>query len=160
MKKGFLALGVAIGTVAFAYTAAAAQGVKKGRWSMTMTVRAEGMEEEAAAAMKEMDAMPPEEKAMMQHMMGSMGMTTTPSQCLTDEKPVPLQEGQEDCQATHAQTGDTVNFTVVCPEGTSSGQVTYRNDSMQGTIQATQMQRGQPSTATIDISGHYEGPCE
>ena len=80
---------------------AQAQGIKEGQWSMSMTTQMEGMDDEAAEAMEAMKNMSPEEKAMMEQMMGSMGMaammgagrmTTTLSTCITNDDPVPQAE--------------------------------------------------------------------
>ena len=168
MKKGMLALGASIAVVVFAYTARAAQGIKEGQWSMTMVIQADGMGDEAAKAMKEMEKMSPEDRTMMQQMMGGMnigvrgqgmGMTTKFSQCMTNDNPVPKRDGQNNCQETHSIHGNTVQFDVACPDSKSSGHVTYKNDSMKGTIKTTQTERGKETNVTIDISGQYEGPC-
>ena len=135
---------------------------------MTMVIQADGMGDEAAKAMKEMEKMSPEDRAMMQHMMGGMnigvrsqgmGMTMKSSQCLTNDHPVPKRDNQNNCQETHSINGNTVQFDIVCPDSNSSGQVTYQNDSMKGTIKTTQTEHGKATNATIDISGQYEGPC-
>ena len=168
MKNGMLVLAASIAVVLCAHTARAAQGIKEGQWSMTMTIQADGMGDEAAKAMKDMEQMPPEDRAMMQQMMGGMkmgvgaqgmGMAMTSSQCITNDNPVPKRDEQNDCQETHSINGNTVQFDVVCPDSTSSGQVTYKNDSMKGTIKTAQTERGQATNVTIDISGQYEGPC-
>ena len=168
MKKGMLVLGASIAMAVFAYTARAAQGIKEGQWSMTMVIQADGMGDEAAKAMKEMEKMSPEDRATMQQMMGGMnigvrgqgmGMTMKSSQCITNDNPVPKRDEQKDCQETHSINGNTVQFDVVCPDSRSSGQVTYKNDSMKGTIKTAQTERGQATNVTIDISGQYEGPC-
>lgn len=166
MKKSFWVLGVVIATALFACTAKAAQGIKEGQWAMSMTVQAEGMGDEAAKAMKEMENMPPEQKAMMQQMMHGMsvgasgqGMTIKSSQCITNDKPVPTRSDQKNCQETHSRKGNAISFEVVCPDSKSAGQVTYQNDSMKGTIKTTKTERGKPTDTTVDISGQYEGPC-
>ena len=168
MKKGMLVLGASIVVVVFAYTARAAQGIKEGQWSITTVIQVDGMGDEAAKATKEMEKMSPEDRAMMQQMMGGMnvgvrgqgmGMTTKSSQCITNDNPVPRWDEQKDCQETHSINGNTVQFDVACPDSKSSGQVTYKNDSMKGTIKTTQTERGKATNITIDISGQYEGPC-
>ena len=168
MKQGMLVLGASLAVVVCANTARAAQGIKEGQWAMTMTIQADGMGDEAAQAMKEMETMSPEDRAMMQQMMGGMkmgggaqgaGMTVQSSQCMTNDNPVPKRDEQKDCQETHSINGTTVQFNVVCPDSTSNGHVTYTNDSMKGAITTTHTERGKATTATLDISGQYEGPC-
>ena len=148
--------------------AAQAAGIKEGKWSMTTVIHAEGMDAQAAQAMKEMENLPPEQQAMMQQMMGGMnigagggkGMSITRTQCVTNDNPVPQGKDEEGCKQTHTLKGNTVNFEVVCDQSRSTGQVTYDRDSMKGTIKSTQTEHGRPQDVTIDISGQYLGPCE
>ena len=168
MTPGHSVVGVAIVMVLLAGTVSAAQGIKEGQWSMTMSIQAEGMGDEAANAMAEMDKMSPEDKAMMQQMMGGMGigvggpgmgMAVSSSQCITNAQPVPTRDDQKDCKETHSIEGNTVHFDVVCADSKSSGDVTYEGDSMTGRITSTQRERGQETTSTINLRGQYEGPC-
>jgi len=166
MKSAVVVAGVALVGMLVCVSGAQAAGIKEGQWSMTMTIQADGMGQEAAAAMKEMDNMPPEQKAMMQQMMGKMhmgasgqGMTISASQCITNAHPVPQREEQKGCHETHAIKGNTVHFDVVCADSTSSGNVTYDNDAMNGRMTSTHTEHGRQMTSTIDVRGHYEGPC-
>ena len=77
---------------------------------------------------------------------------------LETEDPVPQMQGQEGCQTTHTRNGDTVSFESVCANGTSTGEMTYTDDSMEGTITTTSNEGGEEMT--IDLAGQYEGPCE
>ncbi len=138
--------------------------VREGKWTMSTVIKATGMEEAAA----EMQNMAPEDKAMMQKMMGNMnvnmgagggGMQTTITRCLTNDSPVPQMNGQEDCQTKHSITGNTVHFETVCKDSTSTGDITYQQDSMRGTIQSHATAPGEHD-ATIEISGQYLGPCD
>lgn len=168
MKKIILTAIMSMGVLFYGLDAMAA-AIKEGEWSMTTTIHMDGMDEQAAEAMQEMENMSPEEKAMMERMMGGMkmgpgangmGMSTTVSQCLTNDNPVPEAPGQEDCTQTHSVDGNTVSFETICPDSHSTGQVTYSNKSMNGTIQSTTMEDGVEKTMTIDINGEYVGPCE
>jgi hypothetical protein len=135
-----------------------AQAIHEGEWTMTVTTKVAGMEEEMAAAM---DGMSEEEKAMMAQMMGGMmnmadgGLTTTHTQCITNDDPVPVANDDEDCTITHQKSGNTVTFSSVCPSGSSNGSVSYDGDSMEGTINA----EADGEQVTIEISGTYVGPC-
>lgn len=164
MKKFILVAGiVSAGIVVFAGGASAE--VKEGKWSMTMVTKMEGMPG-ADEAMEAMQNMSPEDRAMMEQMMGGMkmgaspdgapGIATTIVKCVTNDNPVPSPE--EGCQTTHSLQGDTVNFESVCADSTSSGQVTYENDSMSGTIRSHQT--ADNTNATIELSGQYIGPCD
>lgn len=164
MNKTILTLGVVFACALFLTNAATAAGIKEGKWSLTTTIHIAGMDDQAGEAMKEMENMSPEEKAMMQQMMGGMGisanaggMTTTMPQCITNDNPVPEASNNPDCQSTHNTRGNTVSFEVVCPDSTSRGQVSYNNETMNGTITSKQT-NGQE--AKIDISGKYIGPCD
>ncbi len=167
MKKIQLGCVVVLGVFLCAYKSIAG-GIKEGQWSMHMTVQAQdSMADEMANAQKEMDHMSAEEKAMMQQMMGSMGvqmggnsMVIENKQCLTNQNPVPKQEDEENCQETHRSFGNTIKFEVVCKDSRSTGEVTYNNDSMKGTIQSIQRHNGKEEKAAIDIDGQYVGPCK
>ena len=166
MKNALWLMVAAVGTVIFAISVSAA-GIKEGTWSMSMTIQAGGVGDEAAQAKKEMDKMSPEDRAMMQQMMGNMGMgmsgqgmTMNTSQCMTNDNPVPRRDDEKDCQETHSITGNSVHFDVVCKDSTSSGEVTYHNDSMTGHITSTRREHGRETTSTIDLHGQYEGPCQ
>lgn len=139
--------------------------IKEGKWSMTTVIRMEGADDQAAQAMREMESMSPEDRAMMQQMMGGMkigapggGMSMTRTQCLTNDNPVP-ESNEKGCQQTHTMKGNTVDFEVICEDSRSTGHVTYKNDSMSGTITSTQTEHGRQQHTTIDISGQYIGPC-
>ena len=164
MKKLILAsVIVSIGTALFAGGASAE--VQEGKWSLTIVTKADGASREATEAREAMENMSPEEKAMMQKMMGntqiggnSAGMTTTTIQCVTNQNPVPEKDDQKNCQKTHTIDGNTVNFEVICDDSKSTGQVTYSENSMKGTIKSQQTTQG-GSDVTIDITGEYVGPC-
>ena len=169
MKKNIFAAGlVSIGMLLYSSGANAA-GIKEGQWSMTTVIRMEGMDGQTSEAMKEMENMSPDQKAMMQNMMGgmkaggqsgNMGMTSTTTQCITNDNPVPEANNQKNCQQTHSMRGNTVHFDVVCADGHSTGDVTYKNDTMKGLIKSTQTEKGKETTSTIDLSGQYVGPCD
>ena len=146
--------------------AAGAEGIKEGKWAMTTVIQMDGMSGEMAEAQAAMENMSEEEKAMMQGMMGGMtakmnagGMEMKSTQCVTNDNPVP--EGPEkNCQKTHELRGNTVHFESVCPDSTSSGDVTYTDDTMQGTIHSRQTVEGQEESSTIQITGQFVGPCD
>ena len=170
MKKIILTAVMLFAGIVIFSAGANAQGIKEGKWSMTMVTKMEGAQsEEMAQAMKEMENMSAEDKAMMQQMMGGMniqmgaggaGMTTTITQCLTNENPVPENNTKENCRETHSMEGSTVKFEEVCDDSKSTGEVTYDNDSMQGMIKSEQTENGQVTNAAIELTGQYVGPCD
>ena len=168
MKKFVLVIAVvSLGSLGFV-TAVRADGIREGNWSMTMVIKMGGMGQEGADATREMENMSDEDKAMMKQMMGGMnmqmgggapGITTTTTECITNQDPVPDRDGDEDCQKTHTLEGNTVNFEVICPDSKSTGKMTYSGDSMSGEIKSQQMETGKMTDVTIEISGQYAGPC-
>ena len=168
MKRAIISAGVLSVGLMFLASAAHAAGIKEGEWSMTTAIHMDGMGDEMAKSQKEMENMSPEDKAMMQQMMGGMniggpgggmGMSTTTSQCITNDNPVPEANNQEGCTRTHDMSGNKVHFEVTCANSHSIGDVTYKNESMKGSIVSTQTENGQEVKSTIDISGEFVGPC-
>jgi hypothetical protein len=164
MRKNIWSIGMAIIATMGISTTVSAQTIKEGKWSMTIVTKVAGMAEEMSEAMKEMEKMSPEEKAMMQQMMGGMniaagedgqGLSMTMTQCVSADNPVPDMNPDKDCTETHSVNGSTVTFEVTCPDSHSTGEVTYNDETMQGTI-ASQSKEGD---VTMEISGAYEGPC-
>ncbi len=166
MKKFGFAVGIIAVVVLGMVVAAKAEGIKEGKWTMTIVTRMPGIANEEAVGMKEeMDNMSPQDKALMQNVMGGMinkanandaGMTTTTTQCITNSNPVPDMNRSEDCKVDHSFVDGTVNFEVTCPDGTSMGKVTYKEDSMKGIIKS----HSDKGDVDIEISGEYQGPCE
>ncbi len=153
--------------------AVTAENIKEGKWSIKMITKIEGMPVDAAAKMKEeMNNMPPEAAAMMKQMSGKMniemgandqGITTTVTQCVTAQNPVPDTKLPANCQETHEMNGNVVNFHVACNNKDlqldSTGHVTYNGDSMDGVVKSHQASEGKSMDATIQITGKYLGPC-
>jgi len=91
------------------------------------------------------------------------------TQCVTGKdlvpKPPPAQPGSE-CKNTRSQvSGDTATWSVQCQQRAvtvqSTGSVTYKGDSMRGTIRTTMnMGGGQTHTSVSTISGKRVGPCK
>jgi len=133
-----------------------------------MITKMEGMSPEVEAQMKQIENLPPEAAAMMKKMnvnvsAGANGITTTVTQCITRQNPVPKSKKMKDCQETHTMNGDTVNFHVICNQQDmqmdSTGQVTYTGDTLAGKIKSHEVARGRNMDAAMDITGQYVGPC-
>ncbi len=163
-----IVLGAIVGLGVFVLGALDARAeVREGKWTLTTVIKAAGMEDAAAEPQAAMQNMSTEDKAMMQKMMGNMnlsmgagggGMQTSITRCLTNDSPVPQMQGQEDCQTKHSMAGNTVHFETVCKDSTSTGDITYAQDSMRGTIQSHATAPG-GNDATMEISGQYLGAC-
>jgi len=149
---------------------AKADGLKEGKWSMTMTTHMDNMPPEMAQAMQQMQNMPPEVQAMMkarniQMNANGQDMTITTTHCVTKANPVPKDPKMgNDCQETHDIQGNTVNFHVTCNRDDfqldSTGTSTYTGDSMEGHIKSHQVSKGHTMDSTVNIAGQYIGPCD
>jgi len=150
-------------------SSARAEGIKEGKWSMTMVTKMGNESPEMAKAMKQMQNLPPEALAMMKQrgiQVGGdgQGMTITVAQCLTKQNPVPKREhSDKHCKETHEINGDTVTFSSSCnyndTQMESNGTVKYSGDTMEGHIKSHGTAGGRPMDNTIDITGQYVGPC-
>jgi hypothetical protein len=94
--------------------------------------------------------------------------TTTMKQCITKKDMVPKPDkqpkGQECTMKDQKVTGDTVTYTMECKSDKStmvtSGKMTYKGDSFDGTSDTTVQNKGQPEMKiTNTMSGKYLGPC-
>jgi hypothetical protein len=152
---------------------AKADPIKEGKWTMTMVTHIDTMSPEMAKAMQQMQNLPPQVQAMMQahniHMGGNgQDMTMTITHCVTTQNPVPhYAKGSDakDCQQSHSIQGSTVTFQMSCNhngfEMDSKGNMTYLGNSMQGYIKSHEVaQGGQPTDATIHVTGQYLGACD
>ena len=84
----------------------------------------------------------------------------THTTCLTKEKAVP-QTAESGCTIKDMKTqGNTVTWTAVCREGTSTGKVTYAGTTMDGVIETTVKTGGQTMTMKSTMKGKCIGPCK
>jgi hypothetical protein len=90
--------------------------------------------------------------------MGSKSYTQTT--CLTKEKAVP-QTAESGCTVKDVKTqGNTITWTVVCKEGTSTGKVTYLGTTMEGFTETTVKTNGNTMTIKSTMKGKRIGPCK
>jgi hypothetical protein len=93
-------------------------------------------------------------------MPGMPSKSFTHTTCLTKEKAVP-QTAESGCTIKDMKTqGNTVTWTVVCREGTSTGKVTYAGTTMDGVIETTMKTGGQTMTMKSTMKGKRIGPCK
>jgi Protein of unknown function (DUF3617). len=116
--------------------------MKEGQWEITTKVEMKGMPVQMPA--------------------------TTMKQCMTQKDMVPKPEkqpkGQECTTKDQKVSGDTVTYTIECTNAKStmvtSGKMTYKGDSFDGTSDTTIKAKGQPEMQmTSTMSGKYLGPC-
>ena len=138
-------LGVACGVVLLGQgTASWAVDMRDGQWETTVVTTMDG----AGGAMP--------------------AMTSTVSNCLTKDKPVPdanpNPDQAKDCQVLDQKiSGNTVSWRVVCNQDGNkmdgSGTMTYQGASYTGTMRTTSVAEGQTMKALMKLSGRYLGPC-
>ena len=93
-------------------------------------------------------------------MPGMLSKSFTQTSCLTKEKPVP-QTAESGCTIKDMKTqGNTVTWTVVCKEGTSTGKVTYAGTTMEGFTETTVKTNGNTMTIKSRMKGKRIGPCK
>jgi hypothetical protein len=93
-------------------------------------------------------------------MPGMPSRSYTNTTCLTKEKAVP-QTAESGCTIKDMKTqGNTVTWTVVCKEATSTGKVTYAGTTMDGVIETTVKTGGQTMTMKSTMKGKRIGPCK
>jgi hypothetical protein len=148
-----------------------AQTLKPGLWEINNKMQSgSGQLEQGMAEMqKQMAAMPPEQRKMMQDMMAKQGVSLgagAPGSmvakiCMTKEmaerNEVPAQQG--DCKTTTSpRAGNTMKVSFVCtqPPSSGEGQVTFISPdaytmkmAMKTTVQ------GKPETMTMDGGGKW-----
>ena len=130
-----IALAVVISLV---WITGASAEIKEGQWEITTKTEMKGMQMPA----------------------------TTMKQCITNKDPVPQKQekGQECKMKDQKVSGDTVTYTMECKsaEGTmvSSGKMTYKANTFNGTTDTTVKTKGQPDMKmTSTMTGKYLGPC-
>jgi len=93
-------------------------------------------------------------------MPGTASKSFTHTSCLTKEKAVP-QRAQSECTIKDTKTqGNTVTWTVVCKEATSTGKVTYAGTTMDGVVETTVKTGKQTMTMKSTMKGKRIGPCK
>jgi hypothetical protein len=93
-------------------------------------------------------------------MPGMPSRSYTNTTCLTKEKAVP-QTAESGCTIKDMKTqANTVTWTVVCKEATSTGKVTYAGTTMDGVVETTVKTGGQTMTMKSTMKGKRIGPCK
>lgn len=104
-------------------------------------------------------------KVEMPGMPGGMPAQST-TQCLTEQDPVPASSADaQDCKITDMKTeGNTVTYTMTCKQqGTtikSSGKITYKGDTFEGTNQTQMGPEAGNMTITTKTKGKRIGKCD
>ncbi len=171
VKQLFVASASALGTLLLAAPPALAQNLKPGLWEINNKMQSSSgqMEKAMAESQKQMAAMPPEQRKMMQDMMAKQGLSMGPGAggnmavkiCMTKEmaerNELPAQQG--DCKTTNSpRSGNTMKMSFTCTQPPSSGEGTVTFVSPEAyTMKMTMksMMQGKPETMTMDGGGKW-----
>jgi len=150
-------------------TADAAAMMRPGLWEHASAVKTQSgeMEESMRQMQQQMAAMPPEQRKMMESMMGSQGVSVTPKgssvkTCVTP-KEVELStipKTDPNCtQKITKQSGNTVSFTFNCKgQNPSSGEGTYtfqNSKAYTGKMTVRTKTGGKSETIQMNQSGKW-----
>ena len=117
-------------------TAFCAPNMQDGLWEITTTVEMKGM---PAGMMKPM----------------------THTSCLTQKDSVPDKPAKSECKMSDMKyEGNTVSWTVTCPEAVSKGKVTYSGSTFDGTTETTMNHHGEKTQVKNKMKGKRIGPCK
>ncbi|WP_397411035.1 DUF3617 domain-containing protein [Polaromonas sp.] len=167
----FAACASALGLLFLLAQPVAAQSLKPGLWEINNKMQSSSgqMEKSMAEAQKQMAAMPPEQRKMMQDMMAKQGLSMGAGAggnmavkiCMTKEmaerNELPAQQG--DCKTTNSpRSGNTMKMSFACTQPPSSGEGTVTFVSPEAyTMKMTMksMMQGKPETMTMDGGGKW-----
>jgi hypothetical protein len=168
MKNSFR---IAAGLLAAVALAAQAQSMKPGLWEMQTKMQSgSGDIEKAMAQMQQqMAAMTPEQRKMMQDMMGKQGVgigAAAPGGmsvkvCLTKEmverNEIPVQQG--DCKTTQSpRSGNSMKFSFSCtqPPSSGEGEVTFVSpQAYTSKVTVNTTASGKAERMTVDSQGKW-----
>ena len=130
--------------------------VRPGAWEMSIDMGAAlsgEMNREMQAALKELESLPPEERAMMKQMMESMGLslgkTITVETCVTEEEASEFKidnDNMDNCEQTVVSESDErIQLTYQCPDVSGSATITLTSK----TEYTIEMQHTDPESAEV-----------
>ncbi len=161
------------GGLGLAVVAAQAQTTQAGLWEISSKMELSGnseMAKQVAEAQKQMAAMPPAQRKMMEDMMAKQGMnmsmkgdgSTVMKVCITPEMANrPPVEQQKDCTYQFpARSGNTQRFSFQCTKPVSSGEgeINFKgaNDYI-GNMKITTTDQGKKETVSMSTTGKFLG---
>lgn len=152
---------------------AGAQNMKPGLWEMTQAMRGQAGGKDVAAAQaqaqRELAALPPEQRKMVEAMMAKQGMSmpaggNTVRVCISREmaergQPPARQEG--DCKTEWSpRKGNTITTKFTCnnPPSTGEGTIVFNSsESYTMNMKVTQTRGGKPETMTLQSTSKWVG---
>jgi hypothetical protein len=151
--------------------AAGAQTLKPGLWEVTNKTQtgAGRMQPQMAEMQKQMAAMPPEQRKMMEEMLARRGAKLgaggemTVKVCMTREmverSEMPVQQG--DCKTTHqSRSGNTMKMGFACanPPSSGEGQMVFSSpEAYSSKLAITTTVQGRPEKVDMESSGKWVG---
>ena len=165
ISASLILLGMAFG--------ASAQTMKPGLWEIGNKMQSASgeMEKGMADLQQQMATMPPEQRKMMQDMMGKQGVSISAAPgggmaikvCLTPEmvarNEMPTQQG--DCKSTQSpRSGNTMKMSFVCtkPPSSGEGQITFVSaDAYTSQMTVNTTVGGKPEQMKMDSGGKWLG---
>jgi hypothetical protein len=96
----------------------------------------------------------------MPGMPAGMAKPHTMTTCLTQKEPIAKVKEESECKMQDMKvTGNTVTWSMVCPNATSKGTVTYAGTSYDGLMESVMKVDGKEMTMKMTMKGKYLGPC-
>lgn len=147
---------ISVFSVAAFSAAAAPTKIRPGAWEMSIDMGAalsSEMNKEMQAALKELESLPPEERAMMKQMMESMGLglgkTITVESCVTEEEAREFKidnDNMDNCEQTVVSESDErIELTYQCPDVSGSATITLTSK----TEYTIEMQHTDPESGEV-----------
>ncbi|MYM31706.1 DUF3617 family protein [Duganella sp. CY15W] len=155
-----------------AAVSASAQTIKPGLWETNSKVKTGNAQTDQAmsAALSQLAALPPEQRAQMEAMMAKNGVSMpkaganggiTMTACVTPEmasrKEIPLnQKGKCTSQQDQVPGGLNIAFTCTDPASSGNGQLRFQGDSAYTmTMNVTNNSGTGPQQATVESTGRW-----
>jgi hypothetical protein len=153
---------------------ASAQTVKPGLWELTNKIKTGDMQTDQAlsAALSQLAALPPEQRARVEAMMGQNGVSMPQAgsdgslkltACVTPEmaarKELPLnQQGKCTTKQDSVPGGLNVSFSCTDPASSGSGQIRFQGDNAYTmTMNVINNSGTGPQNATVESTGRWIG---
>jgi len=154
---------------------AAAQTMKPGQWELTNKVKSSDArtDQAMAAAMKQLNNMPPEQRAQIEAMMAQHGATMpqigsdggmTMRACITPEMAakheIPTGQNGKCTSNSQPMTGGlNVSFTCTEPPASGQGQLRFNGDTgFTMDMNVSSSASGKPTQMAVETTGRWIGP--
>jgi hypothetical protein len=155
--------------LALAAFSASAQSMKPGLWEHSFTMKSQSgqMEKGMAEMQKQMAAMPPEQRKMMEQMLAQSGVSmgakaNTVKVCISAEQAAHMEVPQKDGQCKQditQRSGSTMKFKFSCagqPPTSGEGEITFTSPTSYTSKSVVNTAvEGKPERMTMDQTGQW-----